>query len=379
MYKLVLCLLPLFALSCKENKDGAFVVSGQFKNAPKGKITLQQLPYTGEAPIVLDSATLKENGSFTLRSAATGEAIYRIAVEQGPEVFFINDENRIKVRMDANDPMHPKFESSDASGELYAFINTYFAKDSAIRTFYFQADSTYRMSGNSDSVFRIIDQQGKQKLKDITDYITKVVRETESPSVAHFAIARGFQALPVEEAKALTNEALKRFKDHKGLTSLKTQIDAATAQQVPESGPKYPLMHQPAPDLTMNDPNGRPVSISQFKGKYVLVDFWASWCAPCRRENPNIVAAYNKYKSKNFTILGVSLDADKADWVKAIVDDNLTWPHMSDLKQWESSAVPAYRFEGIPFNVLLDPSGNIIASDLRGPELDKKLQQVLGQ
>jgi thiol-disulfide isomerase/thioredoxin len=123
--------------------------------------------------------------------------------------------------------------------------------------------------------------------------------------------------------------------------------------------------------------DGKPVSISSFRGKYLLVDFWASWCGPCRGENPNVVAAYNKYKDKNFTILGVSLDQDKASWLQAIKKDGLAWNHMSDLKYWNSAAVEAYHFDGIPFNVLIDPNGKIIASSLRGPELDAKLAEVL--
>ena len=116
----------------------------------------------------------------------------------------------------------------------------------------------------------------------------------------------------------------------------------------------------------MNDINGKPVSISDFKGKYVLIDFWASWCGPCRKENPNVVAAYNKYKDKNFTILGVSLDKDKDSWIQAIKNDNLAWTQMSDLKQWESAAVSTYKIQGIPFNVLIDPTGKVIAQELRG-------------
>jgi peroxiredoxin len=132
-----------------------------------------------------------------------------------------------------------------------------------------------------------------------------------------------------------------------------------------------------APDFTLPNREGKAVSLSSYKGKYVLVDFWASWCGPCRGENPYVVAAYQKYKSKNFTVLGVSLDENKDDWLEAIKKDKLEWDHISDLKGWSSLVVPMYGFDGIPYNVLLDPTGKIIATELREEALDLFLSKAI--
>ncbi|MCW3466288.1 TlpA disulfide reductase family protein [Chitinophaga nivalis] len=134
-----------------------------------------------------------------------------------------------------------------------------------------------------------------------------------------------------------------------------------------------------APDFTQNDVNDKPVKLSDFKGKYVLLDFWASWCGPCRRENPNVVKAYNQYKDKNFTVLGVSLDqpGKKAKWIDAIAADGLTWTQVSDLKFWENEAAQSYNVKSIPQNYLIDPAGKIVAKNLRGEALEQKLAELI--
>jgi peroxiredoxin len=133
-----------------------------------------------------------------------------------------------------------------------------------------------------------------------------------------------------------------------------------------------------AMNFTQNDTLGKPVSLSSFKGKYVLLDFWASWCGPCRAENPNVVKAFNNYKDKNFTVLSVSLDqpGKKQSWLDAIHKDGLTWTHVSDLKFWDNAVAKQYGIRAIPQNLLLDPTGKIIAKNIRGEELNKKLAEV---
>lgn len=133
-----------------------------------------------------------------------------------------------------------------------------------------------------------------------------------------------------------------------------------------------------APDFRQADPQGKQVQLSTLRGKYVLLDFWASWCPPCRAENPVLVRAYHRYKGRKFTILSVSLDYDRAAWLKAVQADNLTWPQVSDLKGWNNAAAVRYHIEAIPQNYLLDPAGHVVGQNLRGAALEQRLAQLLG-
>ncbi len=194
------------------------------------------------------------------------------------------------------------------------------------------------------------------------------VRKYPSSYVSPLAIIRLYQ---VTENGVKAEQLYNLLPEQVKATSMGNYIN----QQIQES--KINPIGSVVSEFSQTDTEGKAVSISSYRGKYVLIDFWASWCRPCRIENPNVVAAYNKYKGKNFTVLGVSLDQTKDAWLNAIKMDNLTWSHVSDLKGWGNAVAAKFQVKGIPQNFLLDPEGRIIAKNLRGPVLDTKLNALL--
>lgn len=367
-------------VSCGDKDDKYFQVKGTVKNSQAKMIYLEETPVSTMQRMVLDSTTLEKDGSFELKAKTTGESLFnlRLDAEVYPFVSVVNDEDEVTVHADfkKTDEFYT-VEGSPASQQVKEYLFTsgkYFRKIYDARV---QIDSLSQANVPDSTLQEIVTQLEKQSAE-VKTYTNQFIEKSKSPVVTIFALGSfqstgsqlGIQGFDQDEMERLINQTVKKYPEHTGLLSIKKSFDQ---QKENNAG----LMGKQAPEIVLPDTEGNEVKLSSLKGKYVLVDFWASWCKPCRVENPNVVAAYNKFKDKNFTILGVSLDQKKEEWLKAIQADQLDWQHISDLKYWSSIVVPMYNIQGIPYNVLLDPEGKVIAENLRGAQLENKLNEVL--
>jgi len=380
MQKILVAIAAVILMaSCMQKKGGNFTIKGTIKNAPANQtIYVEKVSLQTGTNDVYDSLKLKPSGEYSLKGKGTEEGLYMLSLDRKPFAIFINDNAEIHADIDLNSSHFPAFSGSPASKTLYEFI-TFYSKEDSLLQEVSDKINTIRKTNPADSTIHMLQTLGMSEMKALNQDIENIIKTSNSPALICFALDKARGTMELKDVSTLVLNATNRFKQHSGLAIIKTQVTEGLAQQPAQnqgSGPGLTAGQQ-APDLTMPGINGKPISISSFKGKYLLVDFWASWCGPCRAENPNVVAAYNKYKDKNFTILGVSLDQDKASWMEAIKKDGLAWNHMSDLKYWNSEAVTTYQFDGIPFNVLVDPTGKIIATSLRGADLEAKLDEVL--
>lgn len=361
--------------SCKSGGSN-FTVTGKIKATPSDTVYFQQLSYTSGDMKTIDSAKVDKDGNYTLKGTSEQQNLFAIGFKNNPLVIVVNDASKINMDIDPNGFHYPEISGSEATKELYGFIKDYQKKDSVLSVTYNQMGEITEEQSKDTVFIKGMQQQYISQLSDLANLTRGFINRSNNPASVCFVIDMARNAIPREEFPTLIENAAKRFPQHTGLAAYKTLASAQQQPTTADPNAGYALLNQQAPDLTMPGTDGKTISISNYKGKYVLVDFWASWCAPCRQENPNVVEAYNKFKDKNFAILGVSLDDDKAAWLKAIQDDHLAWTHMSDL-QSPSAAATTYHFDGIPFNVLIDPQGKIIAAGLRGPALEQKLNEVL--
>ncbi len=363
---LVLSLAAILIFGCTgkhKNAQNEFTINATISGITDGKILLQKRE--NGTFVTVDSTSLA-GGKFTLKGKITLPEYYYIAIGDKPDkIKLFVDPSDIQITVNADSLSEAKITGSATQDQYQAYLKSVGDFDKKLDAL----DAQYQKAkeANNMPTLKKLDSLSEAVDKEKSAFTAKYVRENPKTVLSPWLV--------MSNAYQFTLEDLESF-DKAIDTSLSKSVYVIKMKERIEILKKV-AVGQPAPDFTMNNTEDKPVSLSSFKGKYVLVDFWASWCSSCRAENPNVVANYQVFHKKGLEILGVSFDRKKEDWLKAIKDDKLTWNHVSDIKGWANAAGKLYGIMAIPANVLVDKDGKIIAKDLRGDALKKKLEELM--
>ncbi|MDF1547987.1 MAG: TlpA disulfide reductase family protein [Bacteroidales bacterium] len=356
-----------FVFACnQQNSDdqSSFTIEGTIAAYDTGYVYLQKV-VDGELTTV--DSMICSQGKFSFKGTTDFAELYYLSFgdrQHMASIFMENSDIVVKGNLDSLDNI--SITGSKAQDEYKLYKDEMLPFDNKMNDLYKQYTDAEKEGNKAlmDQIDSSYETLYEDKLAFIKNYIGTHNASVIIPYVLNRELA---YSLEVNELDSMVNLLDSSLNPSIYVNTLKEKV--ATLKNV-EVGKQ-------APDFTLNDTTGNPVTMSSFKGKYLLIDFWAAWCGPCRRENPNNVKLYADYKDKGFEILGVSFDKKREAWVKAINDDGLTWPQVSDLKYWKSEAGKLYGVSAIPHTVLLDKDGIIIAKNLRGDELRTKVSELI--
>lgn len=344
-----------------------FTVNGDIQGADSITFLLQKSE--GGKFVTIDSAFAKQ-GSFKMKGGAVKypEMVMLTAKNTPMRTSFYLENSDITITGKLDSLFNAKVTGSKTQDEYRGLIN----ENKALSDKYSKIYNDYQLANQKGDTAKV--SQIRKEAQTIENEMTQLQKDFIKSHPASFVTPSLIQGLSYDlsasELESYLNELDTAVANTPIAKTLKARVELMKTVEV----------GQKAPDFTLNDPEGKPISLSsQIGSKLLLIDFWAGWCGPCRRENPNLVKVYNEFHKKGFNVLGVSLDQSRDEWVKAIADDKLTWPQVSDLQYWNSAAARLYAVNSIPANFLLDQNGVIIARNLRGEELYNKVKEILSK
>jgi len=373
---LLFLFIAISGLTACKNGDHRFVVIGNITGLPAQTIILEQLNAANDQITIIDSERSKPDGHFELSGIAPEAGLYRLHFLNNKYILLSVDKGNIGINGDWKSLENYTVTGSPESQDLKRFLLSIRQHLSDYNNMCLVLD-TLQARGN-DSMFMKAKSDFQDMRQNFTQYVERYADTSRYQPNAIFAARMLNGVTEMNYLEAFYQSMNRRFPGTR-MTKDYTEFHVKSTLRMRQQAARKNLANEGemAPELSLPDLNGKPINLSSLRGKYVLIDFWASWCGPCRGENPVVVAAYQRFKDRNFTILGVSLDNNKEAWEKAIQDDGLTWTQVSDLKSWKSVAAAAYSVQSIPANFLVDPNGRIVAHNLRGKDLEERLQEVL--
>ena len=361
----------LLFVACNNLKDNEFLISGTANGIENGKKVFIEVQ-TETGTLAKDTAVVTD-GKFELKGITEEIDLGFIRIENEQiNLPLILEEGKIEINI-VKDSLHKSTLGGTSNNDKFQKFNTE-SRAISEKVAKFEKDNgpemqKAQMSNDTVTINKLL-KEYKKFQNEMNDYSKKFIKENPDAYLSVLLLENFLmrQYLTPEEIKSYFEGLDKDVKETKSGKKIKTALDSMSAI----------VIGKPAPNFSAPSPEGKTISLKESLGKVTIIDFWASWCGPCRAENPNVVALYNEFHPQGLNIIGVSLDKDAAKWKEAIAKDGLIWPHVSNLKFWEDPIAKQYNVQSIPATFILDEKGNIVAKDLRGEELRAKVAALLG-